>query len=143
MGVTSRRLNYGDAVSALLALVILGVTSGCVDRSKLIAARSTGSHSAEKPTSDKKSNCDEAGETWFKKNYPLLNEQAKGVTGKATYSVHYSAVREGCFLEAVEAVHIGKEADLPVSGDTETHRLIDLNTGEQVGQFLKMSTFDA
>lgn len=125
-----------------VACLGLATASGCSQKISVPLADSS-VPATEQRSSEGKPACDEAGDKWFKDNYPLPDERSKGATGKATYTVHYSAALQHCFLESVAVAHIGKEANTPVAGDSEIHSLIDLDSGKQVGEFVIVSTSSA
>jgi hypothetical protein len=97
---------------------------------------------ANAPGADVKALCEHAADQWFKKNYPLPDEQTPMATGKATYTSHFSATKSNCFMEAVAVAHIKGDGETPPL-DSEMHRLIDLKTGEQIGQLVIQSTYTA
>jgi hypothetical protein len=122
--------------------VSVAFLSGCTERTSTSFTNSA-SGAANEPGSALKASCDGAGAKWFKENYPLPDEQSKASSGRATYTVHYSAARKRCYLESVAVAHIDKDAKSPVSGDSEIHKVIDLEAGREIGQFVKVSTAKA
>ena len=69
---------------------------------------------------DVKARCERAADKWFKKNYPLPEEQTSVGSGKATYTSHFSATRNDCFMEAVETAHIRQDGETQIV-DSEIH----------------------
>jgi hypothetical protein len=116
----------------------IACTNGAVVASPDVSA----ANPSTRISGDAKSRCERAADNWFKKNYPLPDEQTPGGSGKATYTSHVSATKSGCFMEAVETAHIKKDGATNTE-DSEIHQLIDLKTGKQVGQLVILSTYSA
>jgi hypothetical protein len=142
-GASGRPLNFTvrshrESRLAMSALVFgVCVTIGAIG----VAAASSDSSAAtttSKPGEDTKSRCELVADDWFKKNYPLPEEQTPLGSGKVTYTSHFSGTKNSCFMEAIQAVHLVKEG-APNTVYSEIHRLIDLKTGEQVGQLVSFS----
>jgi hypothetical protein len=87
---------------------------------------------------DTKSSCERAANKWFKEKYQVADEQTPLGSGKATYTSHFSGAKNSCFMEAVQTVHLMKDGATNTV-DSEIHRLIDLKTGEQLGQLVIFS----
>ena len=86
-----------------------------------------------------KPSCERAADKWFKKHFPEPEERTKVGWGKAKYTSHSSTAKGGCFMEVIETAHIEKNA-VTDTGDTETHHLIDLKTGQEIGQLVVVSS---
>jgi hypothetical protein len=86
--------------------------------------------------------CESAAAKWFKEHFPKPDEQTKFGWGKATYSSHFSAAKGGCFMEVIATAHILKN-DVTNAGDTEMHHLVDLKTGQEIGQLVIVSNTPA
>ena len=108
------------------------VAVACMSPSALMASPDA---STNVSSEDVKARCERAADKWFKKNYPLPEEQTSVGSGKATYTSHFSATRNDCFMEAVETAHIRQDGETQIV-DSEIHQLIDLKTGEQIGQLV-------
>jgi hypothetical protein len=130
------QLSLAWCISVALFLI------GCTEQASTSLTNSA-SAAANEPSSALKSSCDAAGAKWFKENYPLPDEQSKASSGRATYTFHYSASLKRCYLESVAVAHIDKDANSPVSGDSEIHQVIDLEAGKEIGQFVMVSTANA
>ena len=91
------------------------------------------------PSKDTPSACKAAADSWFKKKYPVADEQTPLGSGKATYTSHFSSTKSNCFMEAVQTVHHPKDAVAAEPVDSEIHYLVDVKTGEQVGQLVIFS----
>lgn len=97
---------------------------------------------ANPPGGDTKTTCETAGAKWFKEKYPEPEEHYSVASGKATYTTHLSSAKGGCFLEAIETAHFPEDSGTEIV-DSEIHHLIDLKTGQQIGQFVMLSNFSA
>jgi hypothetical protein len=142
-GASGRPLNFTvrshrESRLAMSTLVFgVCVTLGAIGIA--VASPDSSAASTSNPLgADTKSSCERAADAWFKKNYPLPDEQTPVASGKVTYTSHSSSTKSKCFVEAIETVHVRKDGATE-SVDSEIHHLIDLTTGEQVGQLVIFS----
>ena len=88
---------------------------------------------------DAQSSCVAPADAWFKANYSTSEEHVKGGSGKATYTTHFSLAKNACFMEVVATAHVGKNSATPAF-DSEIRRLVNLKTGQEIGQLVVVST---
>jgi hypothetical protein len=86
--------------------------------------------------------CEAAAEKWFKEHFPQPNEHAKVGWGKAAYASHFSAEKDGCFMEVVAITHIERNV-VTAAADSEMHHLVDLNVGQEIGRLVIVSNTTA
>jgi hypothetical protein len=95
--------------------------------------------SAATTVADAQSRCVPAADAWFNANYNAAEEHTKVGSGSATYTTHFSAARDACFMEVVAISHILKNSATGAF-DSEIRRLVNLKTGQQIGQLVTLST---